>query len=142
MRLIFEVADGLLNQALECAEWLQTPRVQLSSGGVVLMITDHLAERDPKYAFRLFNMRIKHPELEQKPVDGIPLGYRLAGRITSGFDGGNHSLKSDVWACRRCGTFIQPGDDYIHDRHHAEIDSLLDESNQAAVHPEDRSPGG
>lgn len=48
----------------------------------------------------------------------------VAGRITTGFDGGNPLLKSDILKCLTCGSLILPSDQGMHRRYHAVIDSL------------------
>jgi hypothetical protein len=55
----------------------------------------------------------------------IGSGYEWAGRITTGFDGGNHPLKGDVIRCRSCGSLLTPDSQVIHESHHSQIDSLL-----------------
>lgn len=64
-----------------------------------------------------------------QPVSGIPEGYRLAARVTIGFDSGNFPVKGDLWACTGCGAMICPGDRELHDRRDAEIRSLLKSGN-------------
>jgi hypothetical protein len=63
----------------------------------------------------------------------IPRGYSLAGRITTGFDGGNHPIKGNVWVCLDCGSLIAAGHTDVHDRFHAQIDGLLEAANQNAA---------
>lgn len=55
---------------------------------------------------------------------GLPDGYRFAARVITGFDGGSHPLRGDLWACKRCGSAVIPDDCQAHDRHHAEVDEL------------------
>jgi hypothetical protein len=57
-------------------------------------------------------------------ADQIPSGYQFAGRITTGFDGGNHPVKGDIWSCRSCGQLILPRDAGIHEDAHTKTDQL------------------
>lgn len=54
-------------------------------------------------------------------ISGIPEGYRFAARVTIGFDGGNHDLRGDLWACTRCAAVIFPDGTGLHDRFHDEV---------------------
>lgn len=54
-------------------------------------------------------------------VSGIPEGYRFAARVTTGFDGGNHELRGDLWACERCASVVTPDGTGAHDRFHEEV---------------------
>lgn len=54
------------------------------------------------------------------PSGQPPEGYRTAGRMTIGYDGGNFSIKSAVLACEDCGDLVLPPDAGNHSGSHAE----------------------
>lgn len=51
----------------------------------------------------------------------IPPGYSFAARVTTGFDGGNHPLKGDLWKHDECRALILPADRDAHDRWHQRL---------------------
>lgn len=51
-------------------------------------------------------------------MDETPDGYEFAARVTTGFDGGWHPLKGDLWSCTRCGALILPASRELHDGTH------------------------
>lgn len=55
------------------------------------------------------------------PASAVPKGYSFAARVTIGFDGGNHTLRGDLWKHDHCGCLIFPGDHQAHERFHAEL---------------------
>jgi hypothetical protein len=52
--------------------------------------------------------------------DEIPGGYRRAGTMTIGHDGGNFSIKSAVFEHEKCGCLLLPSGIAKHEEFHAE----------------------
>jgi hypothetical protein len=52
-------------------------------------------------------------------------GFEVAGVITVGYDGGNHTLKGEILRCRSCGTLLLPEDQSLHENLHDQLDRVL-----------------
>jgi hypothetical protein len=65
--------------------------------------------------------------MTEKTRDGrkIGSGFAQAGRIVSGYDGGNHESHRDIVRCRSCGALLFPEDQRIHEDSHTNMDRLL-----------------